>query len=271
MVSGTNNASSLDWLTVIALSVMAVSLNVGLHETSHAVACLVVGAQVKVLAALYALCESSSLLDRKIVDGIAPFYNLFMAGLIWFVLPQISNHKPRLKFFLWLFMLFNGLTGTGYLMVSGIANIGDLATVIYAWQPHWFWRVLLSLVGSILFMLMIWLSLRALGGFIGGKDKAQFQRANTLSLLAYISALVFIILIGLRSPLGVSSLPVTAGIIAVLFGYSPLLWMIHWFSARHFSKAELPLLNISRHRGWLLTSAIISGFYFLVLGRGIQF
>lgn len=267
----TQKASSFDWITVIALSAMVVSLNVGLHETSHALACLAVGGQLRELAALYALCDSSGLLQAKVVDGVAPFYNILIASLIWFILPHIPRSKPQLLLFLWLFMLLNWLSGTGYFMISGIANIGDLATVIQAWEPHWLWRLVLTLLGSALFMLVIWLSLRALGKFIGGEGHAQFQRANTLSLLAYVSAIVVIVLVGFISPLGFSSLPVVAGLIAVIFGYSPFLWMMHWFSDKHFKKTELPLLSLPRHNGYLLAALVVTVFYLAVMGRGIQF
>jgi hypothetical protein len=82
---------------------------------------------------------------------------------------------------------------------------------------------------------------------------------------------VVVVLAGLITPLGFSSLPVVAGVIAALFGLSPFVWMMHWFADPHFAKAAFPLLEVRRHGGWLVGSSLVVGGYLGVLGRGVPF
>jgi hypothetical protein len=161
-----------------------ISLNVGAHEAVHAVTCVLVGGELLELAALYARCQTHALVQAKIVDGAAPLFNLLVGTLIWLVLPRVPRSRPHLNLFLWLLMVMNWLYGAPYLMVSGVANLGDFATVIRGYEPHGLWRVGLTLAGSALFMGAVWLSLRRLGQFVGGQGSAQFRLANAVSLLA---------------------------------------------------------------------------------------
>ena len=102
----------------------------------------------------------------KLVDGSAPIYNLLAGAILWLVVRRSTKMASETRFFLWLFMLMNLLSGAGYWMFSGIAGIGDLATVINGWEPVWAWRVLMTVVGSALFMFFVWLAIRELGKLV---------------------------------------------------------------------------------------------------------
>ena len=260
-----------DWLTVVAIAAIAISLNVAFHEGVHAITCVAVGSHLSEYSALYVSCESSTTLQGKIVDGSAPIYNLLAGLLLWTLVCKSKKLSPETWFFLWLFMLMNLLYGAGYWMFSGIGNIGDMAAVIHGWQPAWLWRVLMTIVGSGMFMFFIWLALREFGKRVGGEPTEQIQRANKISLLSYFTALGVVVIAGFFSPPGFLSLPVTAGIFAVLGGLSPLVWMMQWFRASYFTKTVRPPLEIHRMWLWIGAALIVLFLYFFVLGRTLYF
>jgi hypothetical protein len=262
----------VDWLTVIAIAAISISLNVAVHEGVHALTCLATGSHLTEYSALYVSCDTASTLQRKLVDGSAPMYNL-LAGFVLLVIVRNSGKRSHeTRYFLWLFMLMNLLYGAGYWMFSGIANVGDMATVIAGWQPAWVWRVLITLVGSALFMFMVWLALQQFGRMVGGDDPGeQIRRANKLSLLSYATAIGTVLLAGFFSPPGFLSLPVTAGLAAAIGGLSPLAWMMQWFRAKNFVKPVQPPLEIQRKWQWLAAAVVVVLLYVLVLGRTLYF
>ena len=125
----------VDWLTVAAIAAIAHSLNVAFHEGVHALTCLAVGSHLQEYSALYVSCDSPTVLQGKMVAGSAPLYNLLAGVLLWVILRNSRRQASELQFFLWLFMLMNWFWGAGYLIFSGIANVGDFAVVISGWQP----------------------------------------------------------------------------------------------------------------------------------------
>jgi hypothetical protein len=266
-----NHPPHVDWITVVAIAAIAISLNVAVHEGIHALTCLVVGGQLQEYSALYVSCDSHTTLQGKIVDGSAPTFNIIAGVLLWIIVRNSRKQTSETWFFLWLFMLMNWLYGAGYWMFSGIANVGDMATVINGWEPTWLWRVLMTIVGSLLFMFFIWLALQEFGKMVGGDTDEQIRRANKLSLLSYATAFVVTLIAGFFSPLGLLSLPVTAGLFAVIGGLSPLLWMMQWFRAKSFIKLDKQSLEIHRKWQWLAAAGVVVFIYVFVLGRTLYF
>ena len=76
----------VDWLTVVAIAAIAISLNVAFHEGVHALTCLAVGGHLQEYSALYESCDSSTELQAKMVAGSAPTYNLIAGVFLWIIL-----------------------------------------------------------------------------------------------------------------------------------------------------------------------------------------
>lgn len=260
----------VDWLTVVAIAAIAISLNLAAHEGVHALTCLAVGSHLQEYSALYISCPTPSPLG-KVLAGSAPTYNIIAGVLLWIIVRNSRKQASEIWFFLWLFMLMNLLYGAGYWMFSGIANVGDMANVINGWEPSWLWRVLMTIVGSLLFMFFVWLALREFGKMVGGEADEQIRRANKLSLLSYATAFVVILGACLVCPPGLLSLPATAGLLAVIGALSPLLWMMQWFQAKSFVKLAKPPLEIHRKWQWLTAALIVVFTYVFVLGRTLYF
>lgn len=261
----------VDWLTVVAIAAIAISFTVAFHEGVHALTCLAVGGQLQEYSALYESCDSSTESQAKKVAGSAPTYNLIAGVLLWIILRRSNEQAPETRFFLWLFMLMNWCYGAGYLIFSGIANIGDWAVVINGWEPSWLWRILMTIAGTLLFMFFVRLALQEFGKMVGGDPNEQIQRANKLFILSYITSFVVVLSAGFFCPYGLLSLPVTAGLAAVLGALSPFLWMMRWFRTNRFRKLVKEPLEIHRKWQWLVAAIIVVFTYVFILGRTLHF
>ena len=124
---------SLDWITVVALAAMAISLTVGLHEGAHALTCVLVGGDLREYSALHAECESQTPLQRKLVAGSAPLYNLLAGLALYGLLRAARRLAPEAWTFGWLLMSMNLFYGAGYVLFSGVSGLGDLAVVVEGW------------------------------------------------------------------------------------------------------------------------------------------
>jgi hypothetical protein len=261
----------IDWLTTIAIAAVAISLTIGFHEGMHALSCIGVGGDLQELSALHALCDTSEIWQGKIVSGIASVANIVVGFVCLVVLRQTRQQSSEWQFFLWLFMLMNWLNGAGYWMFSGIANVGDWANVIAGWEPHVLWRIVMTAVGTGTFAFFVWLALKELGKIIGGSADEQIGRATKLGLLAYATAGLVILLAGVFNPYGMGSLPVIAGLLAVLGGLSPLAWMMQWFRAKSFVKLPQQPLQIQRQWSWIGAAGFVIFVYAFILGRTLYF
>ena len=226
----------VDRLTVVAISAIAISLTVAFHEGVHALTCLAVGGDLQEYSALYASCDSSTEAQAKIVAGSAPTCNLLAGVLLWIILRSSRKQDSETQFFLWLFMLMNWCYGAGYLIFSGVANIGDWAVVINDWEPSWPWRVLMTIAGMLLLMFFVRMALQEFGKVVGGDADEQIRRAKELWFLSYFTSIAVVLIAGFFCPYGLLSLPVTAGMFGVMGALSPFLWMIRWFRTQNFVK-----------------------------------
>jgi len=261
----------LDGLTVVALAAIAISLTVGLHEGVHALTCVLVGGRLLEYSALHVECETQTPLQRKLVAGAAPAYNLLAGLLLWAVARRARRLAPEGWTLLWLLTSMNLLYGAGYWGFSGIAGIGDMAVVVDGWQPAWLWRAALLLLGAPLFLGCAWLVLQTFGRRIGGQEPERTRRANKLCLLAYGAAVGVVFVAGLFNPYGLFGLPATAGLLAVSCTQLPLLAMAHWSRAERFLQRERAPLEIQRRWVWVAAAVAIAGLYAVVLGRTLTF
>lgn len=261
----------VDWLTVVAIASIAISFNVSLHEGVHALTCLAVGGDLQEYSALYESCDTVTGTQAKLVAGSAPTFNLLAGSLFWIILRNSNKQSSEVRFFLWLFMSMNWFYGAGYWIFSGITNVGDWAVVVKGWEPNWLWRILMIIVGILFFVLFVRLSLQAFGKMIGGDADEQIQKANGLTILSYITSFGVVLVAGLFCPYGTLSLPVTAGLFAVLGALSPYLWMMRWLRTIKIVNPNKVQLEIHRKWQWLAAAALVVFAYVFILGRTLYF
>jgi hypothetical protein len=257
--------------TVIAIGALVMSLNVALHEAVHAVACPLVGGDLQIYTALAVDCVGVTGAAGRFVAGSAPLINLVIGFALYAYLRREARLAGNAWYGVWLFMLASWLSGAGYLLFSGVANVGDMAAVIEGWSPPWLWRGLLLVVGAGAFMWVIALALRVFGTRVGGTRDEQFGRASRMAIFSYVGFILPIALAALFHPAGLNSLPVLAGLAAVLFGQSPLLWMMQWFRAAIFVKLPGEPLVVRSSPSIIVAAVVVVALYAFVLGRGITF
>jgi hypothetical protein len=267
----TDRKPVVDWVTVVAIAAIAISLTVAYHEGVHALTCVAVGGRLEAYSALYADCDSETVAQGKMVAGSAPTLNLLAGTALWVILRNSRKRASETQFFVWLLMSMNWFYGAGYFMLSGIANIGDWAVVIEGWELGWLWRTLMTIGGAVLFVLFVRLGLQEFGKMVGGEGDEQIGRANKLWVVSYATAAVVILIAGFFCPYGLLSLPVTAGLFAALGALSPLVWMVRWFRTERFGKLAKEPLEIHRKWGWLVGAVIVVFAYAFVLGRTLTF
>jgi hypothetical protein len=251
-----------DWLTVVGLAALAMVLNVGFHEGIHALTTLAIGAKLRTYSALYIDSITSADWQMRVIAGSASIANILAGTVLWLVLRGARQGSLSGRWFIWLLMLMNWLYGAGYWMFSGAAGVGDWATVIAGWSGQTEWQIGMFVVGSLVFMLFVWLSLRVFGSIAAP--------AAGPAAVSYLTSAAVIALAGVFNPLGMGSLPVTAGLAASLGALSPLLWMMYWLRAKMFRKTATAPLVIPR--SWpVIALAVAGAFVFcFLLGRSIQ-
>jgi hypothetical protein len=190
---------------------------------------------------------------------------------LWIVLRNSRKQASETQFFFWLFMLMNWFYGAGYLILSGVANIGDWAVVINGWRLSWVLRILMTIIGRLFFMFFAQLGLQEFGKMVRGDTNEQIRRANKLFVLSYITSFAVVLVAGFFCPHGLLSLPVTAGTFAVIGAYSPFLWMIRWFRTKNFVKRIKEPLEIHRKWQWLVVAVTVIFTYVFILGRTLYF
>jgi hypothetical protein len=258
-------------LTVVAIAAIAISFNVAFHEGVHVLACLVVGGDLQGYSALYASCDSSTVAQGKIVAGSAPTFNLIAGTLFWILLRNARRQASETQYFLWLLMLMNWFYGAGYFIFSGIVNFGDWAVVIDGWEPGWLWRVLITIVGALLYAVFIRLGMREFGKIVGADGDEQIRRATKLCVLSYVTSFAVVLMAGFFCPYGFLSSPVTAGLFGVAGALSPFLLMIRLFRTEGFAKLNKEQLEIHRKWQWLVAAVVVVFAYVVILGRTLYF
>ena len=133
-----------------ALGILAYAASMMTHEAlGHGVYCLATGGHNTMLTAWAERCN----LHPPGIQAAGPGLQ-FGAGLLaWKALHLLSPGAARLRYFFWLYMVFNLLVSSGYVAFSGVTDFGDAAVLIAGLSPHLMWRGVLILLGAVVYFL----------------------------------------------------------------------------------------------------------------------
>jgi len=106
---------------------------------------------------------------------------------------------------------------------------------------------------------------------VGVDADEQIRRGNKLCILSYFTSFVIVLIAGFFCQHGLLSLPVTAGIFAVIGALSPFLWMMRWLRTKNFVKLVKEPLEIHHKYQWLVAASIVVFIYVFILGRTLYF
>jgi hypothetical protein len=107
------------------------------HEAlGHGGYCLALGGYNVMLTTLGEACS----VQPPGIEAAGPGMQ-FGAGLLaWFVVHRMSSGAAGLRYFFWLYMVFDLFVAAGYVVFSGVTDFGDAAVLISELRPHLVWR-----------------------------------------------------------------------------------------------------------------------------------
>jgi hypothetical protein len=261
-----------DWLTLVAIGVVAFLLQNVLHEgVGHGGACLLMGGRPVALSTAYFDCDLTGLPDwsGKVVASAGSLLNAAVGLLLWVAVRRSQRSSPIWRTFLWLSMSVNLLAATGYFLFSGILGVGDWMVVIDGLQPAWLWRLALVVLGLALYGLCTWISLRVLNDFIGSDAPDRFRRAGKLTIIPYLAGSSTTAISSLFNPLGAVFFVTSAA--ASFGGASALAWMGQLFKTNWMEPSREPPLEIPRNWWWIGGAVLLHFLRVGILGRGVEF
>ncbi len=260
----------IDYLTVIALSMLAYTLAVFLHEhLGHALACVSLGGHPAELGAFYVNCQYANMPDLSIrlVALAGPIVSLITGVVALLVLDRIPQGSSHMRYWAWLFGTISLMTATGYLLFSGFTGLGDFGTsrdgALFLARPEWLWRVASAVIGGASYALVITLSLRKMDKLIGGEGTMRVAHAQKLALTSYLTGVLMSVIIGFLNPQGIVIVLISAAA-STLGGTSGLAWMMQMLN-RKMTSSTSPLL-LDRSWFWICTGFIVTILYAIIFG-----
>lgn len=262
----------LDPWTVGAIAVVAYAVSNLVHEgLGHGGACLLLGGQPQELNAIFFECSLEGLpaSARRWLAAGGSIANLVFAALAWGALRTLPSGWGRSRDFAWLMLSVNVLQPFGYLLFSGLGDVGDWAVVVGGLQPALAWRLGLAALGGVLYF---WAAPRmlmpGLEPFLGSQPEDRAARSRTLTLLPYLVGGATYVMAGLFNPHGFALVLISAA--AASFGGTSLLaWYPRLWARRPPASAGGPLLGVPRSSAWLILALVLAGVFVGLLGPGI--
>lgn len=270
---GTKVAPAADWLTVIAIAVVthAVAVVVVHEGLGHGGACLLVGCRPQLLTTMQFQGDEGSVSSAgvRLIAAGGTLANLVAASIAIVLLRRRRERASAGTFFLWLFATLNLLQATGYLMYSGVSNIGDWADVVHGFTPSWLWRGALTLLGGAAYWLATRWAVGQLGQRLRTTGAARVAEANRYTLTVYAVGGLLALAGGLFEPGGAFIVLISA-VAGSLGGASALLWGPQLLRDVRLGEPAGPALHIARDWRWIIGGAVVAVLFVLVLGHGVS-
>ena len=258
-----------DGLTVGAIGILAYMLASVLHEgAGHGGACLLSGAKPLALSSVFFECS----VDTRLVLAGGTLMNL-LAALVFFALGRLTGRGyPRLKYFWWISMTVNLLTGTGYFLFSGIGGIGDWGEFIKGLGSPLLWRIGLTIFGGVTYMLAAKISLLALRPLIGSDEETRYQRAVRLTAIPYFAGGILMCIAGALNPQGMILILISAAA-STFGGTSGLMWSTHWLNRGTLIPYGPLAEPMPIDRSWplIVAAGAIAIAFIAILGPSVRF
>ena len=265
------NATSSDWLTLIAVAAVAYVAASLVHEgLGHGGACLLVGCRPQLLTTMEFQGDEASV-SRAGINFIAAggtIANLVVAAITAALLRRRPERGNAATFFLWLFATINLLQATGYLAYSGVSNIGDWAKVVRGLTPRWMWRGALCLLGGVTYWLSTRWAMSQLGSRLTRTGASRVAEANRYTLSAYVVGGMLVLLAGLFEP-GGALIVLISGLAASLGGTSGLAWGPQLLHDPRLGEPRGQSLGVARDWRWVAAGAVAAVVFIFVLGQGL--
>ena len=254
-------------LMLAALGILAYAASMMTHEAlGHGVYCLAAGGHNVMLTGWGERCTFAGV-HASGIETAGPGAQ-FGAGLLaWLVLHLLPSHATRLRYFVWLYMVFNLFISSGYVAFSGITGIGDAAVFIADFHRHIVWRGALILLGSVVYFLSMRAAAWELKRF-AGLDNAR-KRLFRLVWIPYATAGLFACCTGaLNRTMGHGNALGFAA--ASSFGAGLGILSLPDMQRGMTTKEPSPTLYIPWSAAWGVLAAIVLLAFLLFTGPGLE-
>jgi hypothetical protein len=191
----------------------------------------------------------------------------FLVGAISFLLLRRVKSFGVLAYFLWIFGALN-LLNCGYLVTSAVLNSGDWAYVIVGLSPSFVWRILLGVVGVLLYIVSVRWAARSLLAFVE-KGEVAVRDVQGLVVPAYVAGGALMTLASVFNPIS-PSLILLSGV-GASFGLNCGLLMIPEIVAGKARNPTPVTGSIPLSPIWLALALVIAISFIAILGPGIRF
>ena len=244
------------------------------HEgLGHGLAYVLLGGKAVNISSTACDCVADGLSRAalRVVAAAGPLMNLTLSVIFWILLRTFRKLEASFRYFIWLFMTFNGLVFAGYLAVPTLFGFGDWFDFIQGLSPEWLWRIALIGIGVILYFGAAYVAVHEFEFMQSRIASERRGRAWTLNLVPYLSGGIAFCVSGLFNPVGPILILISAAA-ASFGGASGLIWMSPW-SAGKAPDANTPQspAAITRNWWWITAGLIALIFLIAVLGPGINF
>jgi hypothetical protein len=254
-----------DALTIASIGIAVYILGNILHEGfGHGGACLLTGGKPLLITAVSMDCSAE---NRLVIAG-GSLMNV-AAAVVFLLLARLMK-SPHLRYFAWLAMTVNLLSAAGYLAFSGIGGFGDWAMFIQGLSPQWAWRVGLTVVGSVAYMLVVRFTLLQLRPLIGSDPTQRVGNAVRLTKTPYFAGGIVECIAGAFNPQGWLLILLSAAA-STFGGTSALLWSPNWLRGTSIPAGpDAAPMPIKRSWPWIIAAAIMAVAFIAILGPGVH-
>ncbi len=260
-----------DRLTIIAIAIIAYALTSILHEAlGHGSAAILLGFRPTILSSLALDFNNSNISawQTRVIAAAGTVLNLF-AGLIAFLILKYSKIRNHSRYFVWLLMTINILAGAGYLLVSPFGNFGDWAVFLNGLQSLLLWKLLLTILGLILYILGMKIAADNFKPFLPYDTSLRRKESYALTLIPYLTGGILYCLAGLFNPFGMIYVLISAAA-ASFFGHAGMINIPTML--RKVVTNETDFVD-TIYRKWqlIIMGVIVLILFVSILGPGIHF
>ena len=247
---------SHDRKTIISMAVISSAAATLLHEgLGHGVVAWLRGDVPTELTSNHL----SSVTPDRWVEAGGTLVNL-CAGSIALIGSRAAGTRANLRYFLWIFAALNLLPGAGYFVFSGLLGLGDWNEVIRGAPHQELLRIVMTIFGSGLYVLVVRQLALALTPYCPSRPEY-----NTVGRVPYYAACLFSCAAGALDPLGfklflLSTVPAAFG------GSSGLMWADSFLPRTPGG----PALTVRKQPAVWVAALVLGLGYILVLGPGIK-
>lgn len=255
-----------DRLTIVSIAILACALATVVHEgLGHGGACLLSGGRPELMTSMQFQGDHRGLSNAavKFIAAGGTLANLICAMV---AIRLLARKADATWFFFWLTASLNLMVATGYLLYSGIANIGDWSVIIRGWSPGWLWRGALAVIGGGTYWLTVRWAMRTLGSRLVGQ---RVREANGLSLVSFVTGGVLSLVAGLFDPGGVTVILIS-GVAASLGGASGLAWGPQLLHDPDFAPPIGEVLEVRRSWQAIAAAVVVAAIFIFLLGPGVK-